>query len=48
LVGIETSLAASRPECRIGKLLDALLVREQSEAGIKIFLVGLKAFTEKQ
>jgi ribosome-associated toxin RatA of RatAB toxin-antitoxin module len=31
----------------IGKLLDKLLVRKESNNGIKIFMAGLKTFTEK-
>ena len=30
-----------------GKLLDALMIRKQSDAGIKKFFVGLKQFAEK-
>ncbi|MBI5917149.1 MAG: SRPBCC family protein [Bacteroidetes bacterium] len=30
-----------------GKILDALIVRKQSDKGIKAFLGGLKSFTEK-
>lgn len=31
----------------IGKIMDALMVRKQSDQGIKKFLAGLKSFTEK-
>ncbi len=31
----------------LGKILDALLVRKQSDRGIKAFMAGLKSFTEK-
>lgn len=31
-----------------GKLLDALMVRKQSDSGIKKFLTGLKSYTEKE
>lgn len=31
-----------------GKLLDALMIRKQSDAGIKKFFVGLKQFTENK
>ena len=30
----------------LGKLLDALMIRKQSDAGIKKFFVGLKSYTE--
>lgn len=30
-----------------GKMLDALMVRSQSDKGIKKFFAGLKSFTEK-
>ena len=30
----------------LGKLLDALMIRKQSDAGIKKFLAGLKGYTE--
>lgn len=31
-----------------GKILDALMIRKQSDGGIKKFFGGLKAYTEKQ
>lgn len=31
-----------------GRLLDVLMIRRQSDAGIKKFFAGLKAFIEKQ
>lgn len=31
----------------LGKILDALMMRKQSDAGIKKFFTGLKSFTEK-
>lgn len=31
-----------------GKILDALMIRKQSESGIKKFFGGLKTYTEKQ
>lgn len=31
-----------------GKIMDALMVRSQSDKGIKKFLAGLKSFTEKK
>lgn len=31
-----------------GKLLDGLMIRKQSDAGIKKFFAGLKSYTEKQ
>jgi|SRR5688572_12708039 len=31
----------------LGKLLDAIMIRKQSDTGIKKFFAGLKAFTEK-
>lgn len=31
----------------LGKLLDALMIRKQSDNGIKKFLAGLKSFTQK-
>ena len=30
----------------LGKIMDALMVRKQSDKGIKAFMAGLKAFTE--
>jgi len=30
-----------------GKLLDVLMIRKQSDAGIKKFFGGLKSFTER-
>ena len=30
-----------------GKMLDALMVKKQSDKGIKLFLGGLKSYTEK-
>jgi hypothetical protein len=30
----------------LGKLLDALVIRKQSDAGIKKFFAGLKSYTE--
>ena len=30
-----------------GKLLDAMMIRKQSDAGIKKFFVGLKSYAEK-
>ena len=32
----------------LGKIMDALMVRKQSDQGIKKFMNGLKSFTEKQ
>jgi ribosome-associated toxin RatA of RatAB toxin-antitoxin module len=32
----------------IGKILDALMIRKQSDAGIKKFFAGLKSYIEKQ
>lgn len=32
----------------LGKIMDALMVRKQSDQGIKKFMSGLKSFTEKQ
>ena len=32
----------------LGKLLDALMIRKQTDAGIKKFFLGLKQFAEKQ
>jgi ligand-binding SRPBCC domain-containing protein len=32
----------------LGRLLDTLMIRKQSDNGIKKFFAGLKAFTEKQ
>lgn len=32
----------------LGKILDALMIRKQSDAGIKKFFTGLKSYTEKQ
>ena len=31
----------------LGKLLDAMMIRKQTESGIKKFFVGLKAYAEK-
>ena len=31
-----------------GKLLDAIMIRKQSDGGIKKFLAGLKSYAEKQ
>lgn len=31
-----------------GKLLDAMMIRKQSDTGIKKFFAGLKSYTEKQ
>ncbi len=31
----------------LGKLLDAMMIRKQSDTGIKKFFAGLKSFTEK-
>lgn len=30
----------------LGKIMDALMVRKQSDKGIKAFMAGLKSFTE--
>ncbi|TDW99060.1 SRPBCC family protein [Dinghuibacter silviterrae] len=32
----------------IGKVLDALMIRRQSDTGIKKFFVGLKSYTDRQ
>lgn len=32
----------------LGKLLDAMMIRKQSDTGIKKFFAGLKSFAEKQ
>jgi ligand-binding SRPBCC domain-containing protein len=32
----------------LGKLMDALMIRKQSDAGIKKFFAGLKSYVEKQ
>lgn len=32
----------------LGRIMDALMVRKQSDAGIKKFFAGLKSFTEKK
>jgi hypothetical protein len=32
----------------MGKILDALMIRRQSDKGIKKFFAGLKSYAEKQ